>query len=178
MAGLLIALSSAFAHDLYGSILRPQASDQQKMLVAKLAVVGFGILGITIGLGFRGANVAWMVGLAFAVAASTFFPLLILGIWWRRMSEQGALAGLMVGGGIAAVVVIGRLVGLWTFDLPALFSVPAALLSILVVSRLTWGRQPAHVREALEAAQRALHAPRRHRVPAAEPVSGVEATPG
>ena len=178
VAGLLIALSSAFAHDLYGSILRPRASDQQKMLVAKLAVIGFGILGITIGLGFRGANVAWMVGLAFAVAASTFFPLLMLGIWWRRMSEQGALAGLMVGGGIAAVVVIGRLAGLWTFDQPALFSVPAAFLSIIVVSRLTWDRQPAHVREALETAQRALHVPKRHRVPAAEPVSGVEAAPG
>jgi len=159
VAGLLIALSSAFAHDFYGSILRPQASDRQKIVVAKAAVIGFGILAIVVGLGFRGVNIAWMVGLAFAVAASTFFPLLTLGIWWRRITEPGALAGVMVGGTIAAGVVVGKLVGLWAFDQPALVSVPAAFVSIAVVSRLTYDRQSCEVRAALEAAFRALHVP-------------------
>ncbi len=161
VAGLLIALSSAFAHDFYGSILRPDASEKQKMRAAKVAVVVFGVLAIAVGLGFRGVNIAWMVGLAFAVAASTFFPLLTAGIWWRRMTEQGALAGLMVGGGIAAVVVIGKLAGLWTWDQPALISVPAAFIAIVVVSRATYARQPAEVRGALEAAFTALHVPER-----------------
>jgi len=159
VAGLLIALSSAFAHDFYGSILRPQASDRQKIRVAKTAVIVFGVLAIAVGLGFRGVNIAWMVGLAFAVAASTFFPLLVLGIWWRRMTEPGALAGVMVGGTIAAVVVVGKLAGLWSFDQPALVSVPASFLAIAVVSRLTWDRQPIEVQAALEAAFHALHVP-------------------
>jgi cation/acetate symporter len=157
VAGLLIALSSAFAHDFYGSILRPQASDRQKMLAAKVAVIGFGILAIAAGLGFRGVNIAWMVGLAFAVAASTFFPLLTLGIWWRRITEPGALVGVMLGGTIAAGVVIGKLAGLWGFDQPALISVPAAFFAIVVVSKLTYERQSLDVRAALEAAFLALH---------------------
>jgi cation/acetate symporter len=166
VAGLLIALSSAFAHDFYGSMLRPQASDRQKILVAKAAVIGFGVLAIAAGLGFRGVNIAWMVGLAFAVAASTFFPLLTLGIWWRRMTEPGAAAGVMLGGTIAAVVVIGKLAGLWSFDQPALVSVPSAFLAIVVVSRLTYERQSLDVRAALEAAFLALHVSER---PAAAP---------
>ncbi len=161
VAGLLIALSSAFAHDFYGSILRPEASERQKMRAAKVAVIVFGVLAIVVGLGFRGVNIAWMVGLAFAVAASTFFPLLTAGIWWRRMTEQGALAGVMVGGSIAAVVVIGKLAGLWTWDQPALLSVPAAFVAIIVVSRATYARQSPEVRGALEAAFTALHVPER-----------------
>lgn len=177
VAGLLIALSSAFAHDFYGSILRPEASDRQKIRVAKLAVVVFGILAIAVGIGFRGTNIAWMVGLAFAVAASTFFPLLTLGIWWRRITEPGALAGLMVGGSIAAVVVVGKLAGLWTFDQPALISVPASFLAIGVVSRLTWDRQSLEVREGLDTAFQALHRPER-RAPAPMPPRDVPEEPG
>ncbi len=142
--------------------------------MAKAAVIGFGVLAIAAGLGFRGVNIAWMVGLAFAVAASTFFPLLTLGIWWRRMTEQGALAGVMVGGTIAAVVVVGKLAGLWTFDQLAIISVPASFLSIVLVSVLTWGRQPLDVRDALESAVRSLHVPERRPVAPTEPVSGAE----
>jgi len=161
VAGLLIALSSAFAHDFYGSMLRPGATDRQKMLVAKVAVIGFGVLAIAAGLGFRGVNIAWMVGLAFAVAASTFFPLLTLGIWWRKTTALGAMAGVMVGGTIAAVVVVGKLTGFWTFDQPALISVPAAFLAIVIVSRITYGRLSVEVRAALEVAFLALHVPER-----------------
>ena len=178
VAGLLIALSSAFAHDFYGSILRPDASDRQKIVVAKVSVVAFGVLAIVVGLGFRGVNIAWMVGLAFAVAASTFFPLLVLGIWWRRMTEPGALAGLMVGGTIASVVVVGKLVGLWTFDQPAIVSVPVSFLVIVVVSRLTFERQPAEVRAALESAFHALHRPERPAIPPVGPPGGSDPRPG
>ncbi len=122
-------------------------------------MVVFGILAIVVGLGFRGVNIAWMVGLAFAVAASTFFPLLTAGIWWRSMTEPGALAGLMVGGTIAAVVVVGKLAGLWTFDQPAIVSEPTAFATIIVVSKLTYGRQSPEVHAALDAAHRALHFP-------------------
>jgi cation/acetate symporter len=177
VAGLLIALSSAFAHDFYGSILRPDASDRQKIVVAKVSVVAFGVLAIVVGLGFRGVNIAWMVGLAFAVAASTFFPLLVLGIWWRRMTEPGALAGLMVGGTIASVVVVGKLVGLWTFDQPAIVSVPVSFFVIVVVSRFTFERQRAEVRAALESAFHALHRPERPAIPPVGSPGGTDPRP-
>lgn len=137
VSGLLIALSSAIAHDFYGELFRPDASEQQKMMIAKVAVVVCGALAIFVGLAFRDANIAWMVGLAFAVAASTFFPLLVCGIWWRRMTEQGAFAGLMIGGGISAIVVIGKLAKIWSVEQPAIVSVPAAFLAIYIVSMLT-----------------------------------------
>jgi cation/acetate symporter len=158
VSGLLIALSSAIAHDFYGEIFRPDASDTQKMAVAKIAVVICGALAIFVGLAFRDANIAWMVGLAFAVAASTFFPLLLMGIWWRKMTEQGALWGLLIGGGISAIIVIGKLADVWEVDQPAIVSVPAAFLTIWIVSMLTQDQDPA-VRERLEASFHALHHP-------------------
>jgi cation/acetate symporter len=158
VSGLLIALSSAIAHDFYGEIFRPDASEQQKMKIAKIAVVICGALAIAVGLLFRDQNIAWMVGLAFAVAASTFFPLLLMGIWWRRMTEQGAFWGLIVGGGVSAVVVIGKLADLWTVEQPAVLSVPLAFLTIYIVSMLTQDL-PDEEWERLEASFHALHHP-------------------
>ncbi|MGC9319376.1 MAG: sodium:solute symporter family transporter, partial [Armatimonadota bacterium] len=158
VSGLLIALSSAFAHDFYGELFRPDASERQKMKVAKIAVVICGGGAIAVGLLFRDANIAWMVGLAFAVAASTFFPLLVMGIWWRRMTEQGAFAGLVVGGTISAVIVIGKLANLWAVEQPAILSVPAAFLAIYVVSMLTQDQDEV-VWQTWDAAFHALHHP-------------------
>ncbi len=158
VSGLLIALSSAIAHDFYGEIFRPEASENQKITVAKIAVVICGALAIGVGLLFRDANIAWMVGLAFAVAASTFFPLLVMGIWWRRMTEAGAFWGLIVGGGISAIVVIGKLADIWTVEQPAIVSVPAAFLTIFLVSKLT-ADQSERVWEKWDAAFHALHHP-------------------
>lgn len=165
VSGLLIALSSAFAHDLYGEILRPQASDRQKILAAKIAVLVFGALAIGIGLTSRDRNIAWMVGLAFSVAASTFFPLLTCGIWWRKMTEQGALAGITVGGIISAVIVIGTLANLWEFEQPAVISVPIAFLAIFIVSRRTYPKLSEEQTGALSRAFHALHTPEHLREP-------------
>jgi cation/acetate symporter len=160
VSGLLIALSSAFAHDFYGTILRPNATDGQKILAAKIAVLACGALAIFVGIGFRDANVAWMVGLAFAVAASTFFPLLTCGIWWRRMTEAGAYAGIMTGGLISSVVVVGKLAGLWAFEQPALISVPAAFIAIFLVSKATWAGTAEETRAELEQSFHRLHDPK------------------
>ncbi|MGI5819607.1 MAG: cation acetate symporter [Armatimonadota bacterium] len=167
VSGLLIALSSAIAHDFYGEIFRPDASEKQKMNVAKIAVVLCGGLAIMVGLAFRDANIAWMVGLAFSVAASTFFPLLLMGIWWRRMTEDGAFWGLLVGGGISAVIVIGKLANIWQVEQPAIVSVPAAFLAIFVVSKLTAQRNDG-MWEKLEASFHALHHPEIEVVPGPE----------
>jgi Na+(H+)/acetate symporter ActP len=106
--------------------------------------------------------VADMVGLAFAVAASSFCPLLILGIWWRRLTDAGAAAGLLVGGGLAimavALTISGSSEGGWSGALlaqPAAWTVPTAFLVMVVVSLLTPRRIAAGVARTMVR----LHAP-------------------
>jgi cation/acetate symporter len=103
----------------------------------------------------RDLSVATTVGLAFAVAASSFCPLLLLGIWWRRLSDVGALAGLVVGGGLTTAAVLLTVVGGgapfeagWPAALlarPAAWSVPLTVLTMVVVSLRTPHRVPAGV---------------------------------
>ncbi|MGZ5418685.1 MAG: sodium:solute symporter family transporter, partial [Nocardioides sp.] len=95
--------------------------------------------------------VARTVGLAFAVAASTFCPLLLLGIWWRGLTDVGAIAGLLAGGVGSGIAVVYTLVvpattgwGSVLLGQPAAWSVPLALLTMVVVSKLSASRVPAH----------------------------------
>jgi len=95
-SGLLLVISSSLAHDIYGSILRPNATDKQRLFVGRLmiffAVILAGLLGI-FPLGF----VAEVVAFAFGLAAASFFPIIVLGIFWKRANKQGAIAGMSVG---------------------------------------------------------------------------------
>lgn len=102
-------------------------------------------------LGVR-TGLADTVGLAFAVAASTFCPLLVLGIWWRGLTRIGALAGLIVGGGLASTAVLltvsGTISGGWPAALlmqPAAWTVPVAFVVMVGVSLCTAGSRPAGV---------------------------------
>jgi cation/acetate symporter len=109
----------------------------------RLAAVAAVAVPVLLALVAERLSVAGVVGLAFAVAASTFCPLLILGIWWRRLTSVGAVAGLVVGGLLAGGAVVAALVSEhtgWTAALleqPAAWSVPAAFLVMVVVSLLT-----------------------------------------
>jgi cation/acetate symporter len=92
------------------------------------------------------------VGWAFAIAASSFCPLLVLGIWWRGLTDAGAAAGILVGGGLASGAILFTMSGYETrgwveaiLAQPAAWSVPAAFLTMVVVSRLTAVRLPADV---------------------------------
>ncbi|MFD8418322.1 cation acetate symporter, partial [Streptomyces sp. NPDC059668] len=96
-----------------------------------------------------GLPVADAVGLAFAVSASSFCPLLVLGIWWRRLTPQGAAAGMLVGGGAAFVAVAATMAGYPRSGVPhallawpALWSVPLGFLTMILVSLATPGRVP------------------------------------
>jgi Na+(H+)/acetate symporter ActP len=108
------------------------------------------------------ANVADVVGLAFAVAASSFCPLLLLGIWWRRLTDVGATAGLLTGGGLATLAVSATVAGVdrdgWAGALlaqPAAWTVPIAFAVMVVVSLLTPHRVAAGVARTMVR----LHAP-------------------
>jgi cation/acetate symporter len=98
VAGLVISASGAVAHDIYSNIIRKdQDSEKEELLVGKIAAVGVGVLAILIALPASGINVSFVVGLAFAVAASANFPALLLALSWRRFNTVGAVTGVLVG---------------------------------------------------------------------------------
>ena len=140
VAGLVIASTGAIAHDLF-TMLVPGASDKRQVLVAKLTSVGVGVIAILTGLLFKGYNVAFLVGLAFAIAAATFFPVLMMGVWWKKTTEKGALAGMIVGMVGSAVMIATNLMNVHTLKNPSIITVPAAFLVIYFVSKLD-GKPP------------------------------------
>ena len=104
-SGLLLVISSSLAHDIYGKIINPDADDAQRLRVGRamifVAVLGAGLLGI-FPLGF----VAEVVAFAFGLAAASFFPTIVLGIFWKRANRQGAIAGMSVGLAFTFVMIV------------------------------------------------------------------------
>ena len=106
VSGLTLAGASALSHDLYvGVIRRGVANEKEEVKVAKIATVCLGITAMLLAMAFKGQNVAFMVGLAFAIAASANFPALLLSLMWKRFSTQGAVWSIYIGM-ISAVVFI------------------------------------------------------------------------
>ncbi|HET9256581.1 MAG TPA: cation acetate symporter [Pseudonocardiaceae bacterium] len=151
--GLVVSVAGVLSTDVLPGWLRD-------FRVATLAAwsVPFGFM-----LSVSKLDLAQGVGLAFAVAASTFCPLLVLGIWWRGLTDTGAAAGILIGGGLALAAVLPAAAGLlspgWQAVLaqPAVFTVPVAFLTMVMVSRSTSDRVPFDVSRILLR----LHAPDR-----------------
>jgi cation/acetate symporter len=99
VAGLVLAASSALAHDLYVGVVRAgqQVTPQEQVKAARVATVLVGAMSIVIGIAAKGQNVAALVGLAFAVAASANFPCVLLTLYWKRCNTAGIVAGMLVG---------------------------------------------------------------------------------
>ncbi len=136
VVGLIMATTGAVAHDFYTSLINPQASEEKQILVAKISAALVGLFSILTGIMFKGFNVAFLVGLAFSIAASTFFPVLIMGTWWRGTTENGALVGLIVGMLSSTGIIATNLLGLHDLSNPAIITVPLAFLTIYIVSKL------------------------------------------
>ncbi len=94
--GLMISISSSFAHDIYYRVINPQATERQRLVVARISIVIATLLAGVIALDPPGA-ITQIVAWAFAIATGTFFPALVLGVWWKRGNAQGIIAGLLVG---------------------------------------------------------------------------------
>jgi len=98
VAGLTLSGAAALSHDLWVSIFRKGHADhKEQLMVARIATLILGAAAIVLGIIFKGQNVAFMVGLAFAVAASGNFPALVLSIFWRRATTKGMVASIVVG---------------------------------------------------------------------------------
>ena len=106
VSGLTLAGASAISHDLYANVFSGATfSEKKEMQVSKIATVFLGLLAILLGITFEGQNVAFMVGLAFAIAASTNFPILLLSIYWKKLTTRGAVIGGSAGL-ISAIVLV------------------------------------------------------------------------
>lgn len=103
-SGLLIVISSAIAHDVYGHLINPEASDRKRLLVGRITIL-FAVLVA----GWFGINppgfVAEVVAFAFGLAAASFFPVIVAGIFWKRATKEGAIAGMLVGLGFTALTI-------------------------------------------------------------------------
>jgi cation/acetate symporter len=162
VAGLTLAGASAISHDLYAQVIaRGRTTEKHEVNLSKIAAVVIGIVAIYLGYVFENQNVAFMVGLAFAVAASCNFPVLAMSILWRGTTTWGALAGGLVGLVAAVVMVVlskavwvttfGHPAPLFPYDNPALFSMPLAFATIWVVSLMDKSRRAERERAAFEA---------------------------
>ena len=139
VSGLTLAGATAVSHDLYARVFaRGRATERDEIRVSKAATVVMGMVAIGLGVAFRTQNVAYMVGLAFAIAASSNFPVLLLSMYWRGLTTRGALLGGWAGL-ISALVLTVLSKGIWVsvlghaheifpYDSPAIFSMPLAFL--------------------------------------------------
>ena len=146
VSGLALAGASAISHDLYARVIKKgQVSETDEIRVSKYATVALGLLAIVLGIAFEKQNIAFMVGLAFGVAAAANFPVLILSMYWKGLTTRGALWG-GYGGLVSAVLfvlfsksvwvdVLGNAAPLFPYTQPALFAMPVAFLLAYIFSK-------------------------------------------
>ncbi len=141
VSGLTLAGASAISHDLYASVFKKGKVDgASEMKVSKMATIALGIIAIFMGIAFEQQNIAFVVGLAFAIAASANFPILILSMYWRKLTTRGAVIGgslglatavmLVILGPIVWVDILGNAEAIFPYKYPALFSVIVSFASI------------------------------------------------
>ena len=172
-SGLLVSMSSALAHDIYGRMLKPESSPEQRLKAFKWAAVIIGVVSVGLGTQVEKLNINYLVGQAFAIAAASYFPLLFMSVWWRGMTMKGAATGMLVGGLLALgaitlttlsdVYAVQSLAEFWVAnplarilcEQPAIWAVPLSIILMIVVSKATASTVPADVRMKMLV----LHAP-------------------
>lgn len=145
VAGLTLAGASAVSHDLYASVVKNgKATEREELRVSKITVVLLGIVAIGLGILFEKQNIAFMVGLAFSIAASCNFPIIILSMYWSRLTTRGAMVGgwlglltaviLMILGPTIWVEILGHEKAIYPYEYPALFSMIVAFIGTWLFS--------------------------------------------
>ena len=144
--GLLLTISNALSHDLYYKVINPKATTQRRLVIAKSQLLVVAVVAAWVA-SLRPDNIMFMVGLAFSIAASAFFPALVLGIFWKRANRWGAVAGMLAGLGVTLYYATrthpffgGGMEQAWWGISPisaGVFGVPLGFLVIILVSLLT-----------------------------------------
>ncbi|HEU5071572.1 MAG TPA: cation acetate symporter [Verrucomicrobiae bacterium] len=183
-SGLLVSMTGAMAHDVYGRMLRPKSTPEQRMKMFKLFAIVIGAVAMLLGSFVEALEINFMVGQAFAIAAASYFPLLFMAVWWRKLTMKGAATGMLTGGlsAVAAIsltsfstlaaapgqagelfAVFKPLNDFWAHhpllrilcEQPAIWAVPLAIGLMIVISKLTQKDVPADIRMKMLV----LHAP-------------------
>ncbi|HUR58549.1 MAG TPA: cation acetate symporter, partial [Opitutaceae bacterium] len=183
-SGLLVSMTGALAHDVYGRMLRPTSTAEQRLRAFKFSAVLIGGVAILLGCYVEPLEINFMVGQAFAIAAASYFPLLFMSVWWRGMTMKGAAIGMLTGGLCALIAAaltnfstlaldkgpMGKvfagfapLNAFWAqhpllrilCEQPAIWTVPLAIILMIVVSKATAANVPSDVRMKMLV----LHAP-------------------
>ena len=162
VSGLTLAGASAVSHDLYASVFRlGRANERDEIRVSKITTLVLGVVAIVLGIAFEKQNIAFMVGLAFAIAASANFPVLFLSMFWRGLTTMGAVIGgwaglltalvLTIMSPAVWVTVLHNPAPLFSFNAPALFSMPVAFIGCWLFSLLDTSARARSEKEAFEA---------------------------
>jgi Na+(H+)/acetate symporter ActP len=171
-SGLLVSMTGALAHDVYGKMLRPESTPRERMRAFKVCAVLVGAVAILLGMQVEPFQINFMVGQAFAIAAASYFPLLFMSAWWPGMTMKGAATG-MLAGGLLALAGISLtsfsdlkwlpLDSFWAAhpllrivcEQPAIWAVPLSITLMVLVSKLTKSEIPSDIRMKMLV----LHAP-------------------
>jgi Na+(H+)/acetate symporter ActP len=171
-SGLLVSMTGAMAHDVYGRMINPDATPEERLRAFKIAAVVIGGVAILLGMQVEPLQINFMVGQAFAIAAASYFPLLFVSVWWRKLTMKGAATGMLTGGTLAlAGISLTSFTDLkwlpldafWAVhpllrilcEQPAIWAVPLAIALMVIVSRLTSRDVPSDIRMKMLV----LHAP-------------------
>ncbi len=149
VSGLIVASSGAIAHDLMDRYMGMNMSDEKKVIAGKLSAVGVGIIAIILGILFEKVNVTFLVGWAFAVAASANLPSIVMLLFWKKTTASGIVASIVVGTVTALGLILispniydkvynvdGSL-ALISFNNPGMISIPLSFITLVVVSLMT-----------------------------------------
>jgi cation/acetate symporter len=148
VSGLIVASSGAIAHDFVDMYLKVNMTDKQKVTAGKLAAFGVGIFAIALGILFKGMNVSFLVGLAFAVAAAANLPSILAVIFWKKTTSKG-IASSIVTGIVSSILIIvlspsmferyglAKEAAPFPFDNPGIVSIPLSLIVLIIVSLMT-----------------------------------------
>ena len=165
VAGLTLSGAAALSHDIWVNVVRRgEAPEREQLRVARGATVLLAVLSVVLGIAFKGQNVAYMVGLAFAIAASANFPALVLSVFWRPFTTRGAQASMIVGTLSALILIflsptiqielLGKTSAPFPLKNPGLVTIPLSFAVGIVVSKLF---PEAAAGSAFDAMQRRLH---------------------
>ena len=147
VSGLAISGAGAISHDLFVNVCKDGKCDPKlEMKVTKGATIFLGVLAIALGFLFEKQNIAFMVGLAFAIAASVNFPILLLSIYWKNLTTIGAFSGGLIGLVVVLTLVVlspsiwvksfGFKSAIFPYDHPAIFTMPLTFIAIFIISKL------------------------------------------